>query len=435
MKIRAPQRPAGRPSTVALATGRNPVCQSGKRARCACVSGAGRRCLPEADSSVRTALPGPSQSAASTPAGRGPSVRQSTGADRRNACPFSEADWPGWRAEKTPVLPRPSRRRAVAQPGIRPRDPGAGQEKCLSFPGGRPARLAGPAEKMPVLPRPSRRRAVTNPGSGRVTLGWPGRIPVLLAATLDAAGRSGDRALPIPLPGLFSSNAPPLLARSPVSHLWRNPLPAASNDSDGYTVARSPGNLRPLTVVRDARFTKSIMPQPRAAQIRLLVLDVDGVLTDGGIHIDDRGAETKIFHVRDGTGISAWLRLGNEAAIITGRTSLVVAHRARELGIRHVFQGLPQKLDIFDALLRDLAMEAAETAVIGDDLQDLPLLERAGYPIAVADAVSEVRAVAHYVTRTPGGRGAVREAIEHLLREAGQWDQVIARFRGVRTDE
>lgn len=164
--------------------------------------------------------------------------------------------------------------------------------------------------------------------------------------------------------------------------------------------------------------------------IALLVLDVDGVLTDGSILIDDHGCETKRFHVRDGTGIAIWRRLGGEVAIITGRSGRAVGHRAVELGVRHVVQGVADKADAFGTLLDELDIAASASAAMGDDLPDLPMLRLAGYPIAVADAVPEVRALAEFVTVRPGGRGAVREAIEHLLKAASRWDEALAWYGG-----
>jgi YrbI family 3-deoxy-D-manno-octulosonate 8-phosphate phosphatase len=162
--------------------------------------------------------------------------------------------------------------------------------------------------------------------------------------------------------------------------------------------------------------------------LELLVLDVDGVLTDGLVHIDGRGTETKTFHTRDGLGLRLWQKLGMHVAIITGRAGMPVQHRARELGIRHVRQGVRDKHRELGALLNDLGLLAAQAAVIGDDLPDLPMMRQAGYPIAVADAAPEVRAAAAFVTQQPGGHGAVREAIEHLLKARGQWDDALALF-------
>lgn len=171
------------------------------------------------------------------------------------------------------------------------------------------------------------------------------------------------------------------------------------------------------------------MPDDAAARkIRLLVLDVDGVLSDGLIHIDGRGVESKTFHARDGAGIAIWRKLGHEVAIITGRSSMTVQHRADELGIPHVFQGVRDKMKVLGTLLNELGLAASEAAAMGDDLPDLPMLRLAGYPIAVADAAREVRDMATFVTLRPGGRGAVREAIEHLLKAQERWAEALALF-------
>ncbi len=164
------------------------------------------------------------------------------------------------------------------------------------------------------------------------------------------------------------------------------------------------------------------------AAIELLCLDVDGVMTDGGIVLDDRGAETKRFHVRDGTGIRIWKRLGYEVALITGREGGAVRARAGELGIGHVIQGSQDKGRSFADLLRELGLDAARAAILADDLPDLPIMRRAGYAMAVADASPEVRELAAFVTTSPGGQGAVREAIEHLLRAKDRWDEAVALF-------
>lgn len=162
--------------------------------------------------------------------------------------------------------------------------------------------------------------------------------------------------------------------------------------------------------------------------IRLLCLDVDGVLTDGGIAIDDHGHETKRFHVRDGLGIRIWRSLGHEVAVITGRRGMALRHRLEELGIRHVIQGSQAKGAAFEALIDELQLEPAHCAMLGDDLPDLPVLRACGYPMAVGDAVAEVRAVARFTTVRPGGHGAAREAIEHLLRAKGRWDEALELF-------
>ncbi|MSR41163.1 MAG: HAD family hydrolase [Phycisphaerales bacterium] len=171
------------------------------------------------------------------------------------------------------------------------------------------------------------------------------------------------------------------------------------------------------------------MPNHAPAQpIRLLVLDVDGVLTDGGISLDDLGRETKRFHVRDGAGIRMWLTLGLEIAIITGRSGMVVHHRARELGIRHVVTGSKAKAEAFAALCAQLEIAPSEAAMLGDDIPDLSVLRACGFPMAVQDASAEVLAFAQLVTQAKGGHGAVREAIEYLLRAQGRWQEAVRVF-------
>ncbi len=170
------------------------------------------------------------------------------------------------------------------------------------------------------------------------------------------------------------------------------------------------------------------MSNDAAAEIELLCLDVDGVMTDGGICLDDNGVETKRFHVRDGTGIRIWIRLGYHVALITGRSGKALGHRAAELDIRHVIQASTDKARSLDELLKELSLTPAQAAVLGDDLPDLPMMRRAGYAMAVADAVSEVREAATFVTTRTGGNGAVREAVEHLLRAKHRWSEAVDLF-------
>jgi 3-deoxy-D-manno-octulosonate 8-phosphate phosphatase (KDO 8-P phosphatase) len=157
----------------------------------------------------------------------------------------------------------------------------------------------------------------------------------------------------------------------------------------------------------------------RARRVRLLVLDVDGVLTDGRLHITASGEETKVFHVRDGSGLVAVQRAGIAVAIISGRDSGAVSRRAQELGIRHVHQGVTDKRAVLEALLRDLHVPADALACVGDDTPDVPMLEHAGLAVAVADAHPTARAVAHWVTPSAGGHGAVREVCDLLLTAHG----------------
>jgi 3-deoxy-D-manno-octulosonate 8-phosphate phosphatase (KDO 8-P phosphatase) len=168
----------------------------------------------------------------------------------------------------------------------------------------------------------------------------------------------------------------------------------------------------------------------QCAAIELLVLDIDGVMTDGSIYVDDNALETKVFHVRDGAGIAYWKRLGKRVAIISGRSCHAVGHRAAELGIERVYQGRLDKRVVLQEVLRLEGLAAHQACMIGDDLADIPALRLAGVAVAVCDAVSEVKAVAHYVTAQPGGRGAVREVIEWLLRLQGRWSEIVQSYEG-----
>jgi 3-deoxy-D-manno-octulosonate 8-phosphate phosphatase (KDO 8-P phosphatase) len=153
----------------------------------------------------------------------------------------------------------------------------------------------------------------------------------------------------------------------------------------------------------------------RARQIRLLVLDVDGVLTDGRLFISPAGEEFKAFHVRDGSGLVAVQRAGVTVAIISGRDSAAVTRRAAELGISHTRQGVADKGAELATLLRELGIAASETACVGDDTPDLPMLRAAGLAVAVADAHPAAKDEAHWITPSPGGHGAVREVCDLLL--------------------
>ena len=166
------------------------------------------------------------------------------------------------------------------------------------------------------------------------------------------------------------------------------------------------------------------------ADIRCLCLDVDGVLTDGRVYVDEDGRPLRAFHIHDGLAIHWFQRLVGPVVIITGKTSQGVAARARELDVRHLIQGSTDKLADLQQLLSRLDLRLEQVAAIGDDLLDLPVLKRCGFPIAVANAVDEVKAAARLVTQRPGGHGAVREAVEYLLREAGRWQDVTDHYAG-----
>ena len=162
--------------------------------------------------------------------------------------------------------------------------------------------------------------------------------------------------------------------------------------------------------------------------IRGLCLDVDGVLTDGRLFIDDSGGGARVFYVQDGLALRWFQRLGGIVVFCSGKTSGAVAARARELHVDHVIQGCRDKIADLEPLLARLGLAWAELAAIGDDLPDVPVLRRCGFPIAVANAVDEVKAAARLVTQKPGGHGAVREAVEYLLRQSGRWVEVLAHY-------
>jgi 3-deoxy-D-manno-octulosonate 8-phosphate phosphatase (KDO 8-P phosphatase) len=163
-------------------------------------------------------------------------------------------------------------------------------------------------------------------------------------------------------------------------------------------------------------------------RIRCLILDVDGVLTDGRLYYDEEGRAGRAFHVQDGLAIRVFQRLGGVVVIVTGKVSRAVPARAAELGIEYVIQGSRDKRNDVASVLSGLGIDPAETAVMGDDLPDLGMMRHCGYALAPADAVAEVRAMAHHVTLRCGGAGAVREAVEHLLRRDGRWEGVVAEW-------
>jgi len=164
------------------------------------------------------------------------------------------------------------------------------------------------------------------------------------------------------------------------------------------------------------------------ADIEMLVSDVDGVLTDGSIIVNGDGSETKVFSVLDGHGIRMWQRVGHKVALISGRSSAPTRRRAEQLGIEHVFEDCHYKLPVFEEFLGRLGLSPDKVAYIGDDLPDLPVIRYAGFGVAVANAVDEVKHYADYVTSKPGGAGAVREVIEHILKNTGKWQELMKRY-------
>jgi 3-deoxy-D-manno-octulosonate 8-phosphate phosphatase (KDO 8-P phosphatase) len=163
-------------------------------------------------------------------------------------------------------------------------------------------------------------------------------------------------------------------------------------------------------------------------QIKLLAMDVDGVLTDGTITIGSDGTEFKTFNLLDGHGIKMWRRAGLKTALISGRESAVTKQRAKEMEIDFVYQPCQKKLEGFEKLLADSKLEPKNIAYIGDDVLDIPLVKRAGFGIAVANAVDELKSCAHYTTSRNGGNGAVREVVEYILKNTGQWSALMERY-------
>jgi 3-deoxy-D-manno-octulosonate 8-phosphate phosphatase (KDO 8-P phosphatase) len=168
--------------------------------------------------------------------------------------------------------------------------------------------------------------------------------------------------------------------------------------------------------------------QSRAARIKLFLMDCDGVLTDGRIWILEHDDDQKAFHTRDGLGLELLHRAGLQSGIISGRNSSALARRAANLGMKYVRQGCVEKERAFAEIVAEAGLTNAEVAFAGDDLNDLPLMLQSGLGIAVADAASETREHAHYVTTARGGHGAVREAVELILKAQGRWDEVLRHY-------
>ena len=163
----------------------------------------------------------------------------------------------------------------------------------------------------------------------------------------------------------------------------------------------------------------------KAKRIRSLILDVDGVMTNGEIIYSNKNEELKLFNVRDGLGIRMLIHEGIKVILISGRKSRAVDLRAEDLGIKEVYQGVRNKVEIFEEILQKHKITPDQVGFIGDDLVDIPLLFRVGFAVAVADAVEEVKKVVHYVTRNPGGKGAVREICDLILKSQGKWETIL----------
>ncbi len=167
----------------------------------------------------------------------------------------------------------------------------------------------------------------------------------------------------------------------------------------------------------------------RALPVKLLLLDVDGVLTDGRIVYAEYGDELKFFDVQDGTGLVLWNRAGLKSAIISGRTSRLMTRRAKEMRIDFLAQGCLLKLPMYEELLKRFRIIDSQVCAMGDDLMELPILRRVGLAVAVPNAVEEVKRTCQYVTQRSGGRGAVRETVELILRYKGLWENVMERYK------
>ena len=167
----------------------------------------------------------------------------------------------------------------------------------------------------------------------------------------------------------------------------------------------------------------------RMQQIQLILSDVDGVLTDGAITYDNNGIESKTFNVRDGLGIKLWQRAGHQFGIITARSSHVVKLRMTELGIETIRQGSDSKLPVGLQLIEEFGLEPEQVCYVGDDLSDMHLLSAVGLAATVADGAEEVKSVAHVTTKLPGGKGAIRELIETILKKQERWDELMQAYR------
>jgi 3-deoxy-D-manno-octulosonate 8-phosphate phosphatase (KDO 8-P phosphatase) len=170
--------------------------------------------------------------------------------------------------------------------------------------------------------------------------------------------------------------------------------------------------------------------EDRARRIRLVLFDVDGVLTDGVVVMHADGSESKGFHIKDGAAIVWAQRAGVQVGLLSARSSGATTHRAAQLAVRIVQQGVTSKASAFETILKSTGLAEEAVCYMGDDLLDLPVLERVGLSAAPADAAGEVRQRVHWVSDAPGGRGAARELIELVLRAQGRWDEIVGGLSG-----
>ncbi len=259
------------------------------------------------------------------------------------------------------------------------------------------------------------------PGRGTGCSGGDRSLVPPLARAAVAAGADGVFMEVHPDPESALCDGPNSLALAELETLARSLLdiyrliPALTTHADVHTA-------------KSEQKGQEISLHDRLKKIRLIIFDVDGVLTDGRITLGSADLEIKSFDVRDGHGIKIATRCGLNLAMVTGRTSEVVPRRAEEVGISRVYQGIKDKRPVLTELLKELALEPDQVAVMGDDIVDIPLLRRVGAGFAVPEAPEEVRRAAHCVTRHSGGRGAAREMIEKILKAQGKWAGAMARY-------
>jgi 3-deoxy-D-manno-octulosonate 8-phosphate phosphatase (KDO 8-P phosphatase) len=170
------------------------------------------------------------------------------------------------------------------------------------------------------------------------------------------------------------------------------------------------------------------MMDERIKKIRLVILDVDGVLTDGRIIYNNLGYDYKFYDVRDGFGVTLLHRSGIDLAIISAKASRTIKRRARDMHIKKLYLNASDKLAAFEKVLKDFTVQPEEICYIGDDLVDLPIIKRVGFAVAVKEAVEDIKKSSHYITQNSGGRGAVREVAELILKGQGKWEQVLSRY-------
>ncbi len=184
---------------------------------------------------------------------------------------------------------------------------------------------------------------------------------------------------------------------------------------------------KPVTLAQTSHASRAELTQ-RILPVRMMIFDVDGVLTDGRVIYMDDGAEIKEFDAQDGHGIKLLQRAGIEVALISGRACRAVEHRALGLGIHRVYQGYRAKIEPYEQLLADTGLKEHETGFMGDDLIDIPVMRRAGFAVAVPNGAPHIFPYAHYITRASGGRGAAREVCEMILQAQGLWESVMERY-------